>query len=112
MTVATTDEGDVAVVAVEGRVGHVSAPRLDAALQEVVARGTRKVAIDLEAVDYLSSAGLLALDNMARRLEALNGRLAVCASGGPVLLALQLAGWSDRGAIAATRAEAVRRLGS
>jgi len=112
MMVETADEGDVAVLAVQGRIGHVSAPRLAAAIDEVLAKGARKIAVDLEAVDYLSSAGLLALDDLARRLHEVNGRLALSASSGPVLLALQLAGWNDRVAIAATRLEAVQRLGS
>ena len=110
MIVETADTGDVAVVAVEGRIGHVSAPRLAAALDEVLAKGALKVAVDLEAVDYLGSAGLIVLDKLARRLEALQGGVMVYAPAGPVLLALNLAGWGDRSASASSRAGAVAVL--
>jgi len=110
MTVDTAEEEGVLVAAVAGRIGHVSAARLEAAIGELLAGGARVVAVDLERVDYMSSAGLIVLDNLAKRLETLNGRVMLCAPAEAVRLVLNLAGWGDRFAIAASRAEAVAVL--
>jgi anti-anti-sigma factor len=110
LAVTTTMEDGVLVVSATGRIGHVSAPELQRVLEERIAAGARRIAIDLKEVDYIGSAGLVALDTVARRLHDLNGQLRLCALTEPALLVFQLAGWADRFVIEPTRVEAVKRL--
>jgi anti-anti-sigma factor len=110
MSVDSVVETGVTVVAISGRIGHRSAGRLEGALEEILARGARHVTLDLEGVDYISSAGLVVLEALARRLDAADGRLILCAVTEPAMLVLRLAGWADRFAIAPSRAEAVHRV--
>ena len=107
-----TLDGGVLVVAVTGRIGHVSAGLLQRSLEDRIAAGARRLAIDLDGVDSNSSAGLLALAALARRLGRVDGRLMLCAMTEPARLVLQLAGWSERFEIEESRSAAVRRLGS
>jgi len=52
--------------------------------------------IDIEEVDYVSSAGLLALDAARRRLAASQGRLVLRGMGDAVRIAFDLAGLAER----------------
>jgi anti-anti-sigma factor len=110
LTVDTTADDGIVVIAVAGRIGHLSAGRLEQAFDQALAQGARRVALDLGGVDYISSAGLVVLDTLARRLDGVDGRLTLCALAEPAMLVLQLAGWSDRFAIEPSRADAIRRL--
>jgi anti-anti-sigma factor len=82
----------VLVFRLAGRVGVTSAPALVAAVTDAVAREDRHLVLDLSAVDYLSSAGLNALEEAAERCAAAGGRLVLRSLSEPVRLALELGG--------------------
>ena len=65
------------VVGVRGRADAEAADTLEAALRAAVGKNA-KVAADLAAVDYISSAGLRAVIQAARAAEASQVELAVC----------------------------------
>jgi len=67
------------VVAVRGRADAESAEQLEAALRAAVAKSAR-VAADLSALDYVSSAGLRAFIQTARAAEARKGEFAICSA--------------------------------
>jgi anti-sigma B factor antagonist len=111
MTIDAVPEGPTTLVlAVSGRLGHASAAHLKQALEDGLAAGARRVAIDLEGVDYISSAALLVLDGINRRLHDAGGQFLLCALTEPALLVLELAGWRDRFVTVPSRADAIRRL--
>ena len=91
---AVNSEGDAETVelTVRGRLGVSGAAELDAILEGFIARGTRRLLLDVAAVDYISSPGLRLLDDRARALEAQGGTLSVRHVTDPVRLALDLAG--------------------
>ena len=82
----------VAVVAVRGRLGTDASGRMIESLLEVLAEGHRRILVDLERVDYVSSAGLLALDAAAGRVHQAGGTLVLCSLCEPVRLVFELAG--------------------
>ncbi len=55
------DDGDVRVVAVEGRADALGAPALEAALLESVREGRIWIVVDCARLAYISSSGLRAL---------------------------------------------------
>ena len=110
ITIDAVPEGPALVLAVSGRLGHVSAARLEQALEDALASGARRVAIDLEGVDYISSAALVVLDGINSRLHDAGGQLLLCALTEPALLVLELAGWRDRFVTVPSRDDAIWRL--
>jgi anti-anti-sigma factor len=81
------------VVTVDGRIGSAEAPRLTALLSDAIAAGSRRILLDLKGVDYISSAGVIALEAAAARLWTDQGELILSGVTPPVRLALELAGF-------------------
>jgi anti-anti-sigma factor len=92
LTVAREDHGAVVVFLVRGRLGTLSAGDLIEALAGSIACGARRIVLDLSGVDYLSSAGLLALDAVLGRLHMVDGELVICGITEPVRIAFELSG--------------------
>jgi anti-anti-sigma factor len=89
----TRHERDGAAVFVaEGRLGTLTAGNLIEALASAIAAGDRRILLDLSGVDYLSSAGLLALDAILGRLHVVDGALVLCGLTEPVRVAFELSG--------------------
>ena len=75
------ERGDVAVLAVSGEVDVATVPRLREQLHGLVASGTPRIVVDLDAVDFLDSTGLGVLVGALKRVRANGGELAlVCTS--------------------------------
>ncbi len=100
------------VLTAAGRLGHASAGALSAALDAAIALGNRGLVIDLAQVDYLSSAGLTAIDKAAARLAGVSEILVLCAVPEPVRIALDLAGLLSHFPIESSRERAVARVAS
>lgn len=86
------DVEGVTVFAVSGRLGTLSSGELIESLAGAIAGGTRRIVLDLSDVDYVSSAGLLALEAIMGRLLVAHGDLVLCGLTEPVRMALDLAG--------------------
>ena len=77
------------LVALVGRLDMISAGPLEQELEGLIAGGTRRLAIDMSALDYLSSAGLRSLLIAGKRLP---GALTLIGLRGTVKEVLELAG--------------------
>jgi anti-anti-sigma factor len=86
-------EWEVDVLTVFGRVDAEKAPQLEAAGRKVLETPYQKLLINLSAVQYLSSAGLCALLNLAKLAEAKHGRLFVCSPAPAVVQVFKLSGF-------------------
>jgi anti-anti-sigma factor len=86
-------EWEVDVMTVFGRIDAERAPELEAAGRKVLTTPYQKLLINLSAVDYLSSAGLCALLNLAKLAQAQHGRLFVCCPSAAVQQVLKLSGF-------------------
>jgi anti-anti-sigma factor len=86
-------EWEVDVMTVFGRVDAESAPEVEAAGRKVLTTPYQKLLINASAVDYLSSAGLCALLNLAKLAEAHHGRLFLCSPSASVRQILKLSGF-------------------
>jgi anti-anti-sigma factor len=102
--------GEVHVFAPAGRLGTLSSGDLVEALVGAITDGARLVLVDLAGVDYISSAGLLALDAVSGRVQAANGALVLCGLVEPVRLAFDLAGLLPHFAVAPARDLALAQL--
>ena len=102
--------GGVFVLVLTGRLGAASAVRFDAAVTGAVARGDVRLVVDMDGVDYISSAGLRALAAAEGRCAEARGALLLCGLTDPVRIALDLAGLLPELAIVPTRAQAIARI--
>jgi len=68
-----------AVIKVKGRVDSETAPELDNALSNLLADGQNKIILNLEAVEYLSSAGLRAMVKGLKGAQGSGGDLRLVA---------------------------------
>jgi len=80
--IETSWEGSSAAVSVRGEVDVATAPLFAAVLDGVCGQRPARVDVDLTSVDFVDSAGLLALIAARRRVTGDGGELAVrCAPG-------------------------------
>jgi anti-anti-sigma factor len=110
LRVSRAADAGMVVLSVAGRLGTAGAGALVEAVVQALAEGHRSLLLDLEGVDYISSAGLVALDAIAGRAHADGGALVFCGVCEPVRLVLDLGGVLPDLAIEASREAAVARL--
>jgi anti-anti-sigma factor len=102
----------VLVLTVAGRLDAASSGDLTDRLMDSVNTGVVRIVIDLSGVDYISSAGLLAIDAMAARIHAAGGALVLCGLTEPVRIAFDLAGLLRHLVVEPSSDAAVQRLRS
>jgi anti-anti-sigma factor len=109
ITVVENRRADVLVIAPSGRMGTVSSGEVIEAVVKAVKAGERRMVLDLAGVDYISSAGLLALQALAGRMHVAGGTLVLCGLVEAVRLTFDLAGVLDDFTLEDTVSEAVAR---
>jgi anti-sigma B factor antagonist len=82
----------VEVISVSGRVDSSTAPEFDQALKNALDSGRHHIVLDLEKVDYMSSAGLRAMVAALKTARRHNGDLRIANPSSRVTEVLQLAG--------------------
>ncbi|MCK9308556.1 MAG: STAS domain-containing protein [Methanoculleus sp.] len=92
MDVTVSERDDTAIVSVDGRIDAESAERLDTAISGVLARGGRRVLVNLEKAAYISSSGLRVLLGKFRDLRRTDGEMALCSLQPDVYRVFLLAG--------------------
>lgn len=90
-TISERTTPDSITLAAAGRVGSAAAPQLAAALLAAGQRAPR-VVLDVSEVDYISSAGIRAIEEAVDRLRAEGKTLDACGASGATRLCLEMAG--------------------
>lgn len=106
MEITEIATGDVVILGFKGRLDALTA---DAAKQNLLTRLTGpkpRLVIDLSQLNYISSAGLRVLLEVAKRVAAAEGKLALCGMVRNVLQVFELAGFASFLSIFPTREEA------
>jgi len=111
MEIAEQRENGKLVMRVSGRLDSSTSPRLEEQLTSVIQDGQTRIAINLEALEYISSAGLRVLLKTARNLKAAGGGLVLCCMRDYVREVFDLSGFASVIPITAQEAGAVARLG-
>ena len=76
ISVKTTNE--VKVLAFEGRLDTQTFPDAQMQLTQLIEGGDEKILVNLEKLDYISSAGLRVLLAAAKQLKTADGELRIC----------------------------------
>jgi anti-anti-sigma factor len=102
--------GGVTVLEVLGRVDSTSAPTLSERLSMVLSGKGQCAVVDLNTIDYVSSAGFRVLLLAAKRADDTDGKLVLCSMSSKLRQLFALSGFLDLFSITNTREEALALL--
>ena len=111
METTTVAHGEVTVLTVTGKLDVTTVPAFDAVLLDLIAKGRRRIVVDLGGLEYISSAGLRVLLVAAKRLQPASGRLVMAGAKGLVARVLDISGFAETIETCTTAEEAIARLG-
>ena len=92
LSIETDSRQDVSVMKVQGRVDSESAPELDDALTKLLQENRNKIVLDLDGVDYMSSAGLRAMVKAYQTATKSGGDVRLACVSNPVEVILRTVG--------------------
>ena len=92
MNITKQNEADKIVLALDGKLDTVTSPQLDEALKEAFEAGDT-VEVNLENLEYISSAGLRVLHSTHKRVKG-KGKLIISNANGTVLDVFESTGFS------------------
>lgn len=107
MQIATKPLKRVEVITVSGRVDSSTAPEFERVLKETLEAGRHQIVLDLEKVDYMSSAGLRALVAALKTARRHSGDVRLANPSNRVSEVLQLAGLTSLFEVYPSQVEAV-----
>jgi anti-anti-sigma factor len=102
----------VVVLTLAGRIGFQAAADLDRSVASATEGANHRLVIDLQGVDYLSSAAVAVLRDWAGRLRACGGQLILTGICEPVRIVLELGGVLPQVVIEDSTAQAIARTQS
>lgn len=95
MEIVKLEEKDNCVrVAVKGRIDAVTAPEFEAELNQWVSQGTADLLMDLNGLDYISSAGLRSILGITKKLKKDGRALMLCSLRDTVKEVFDISGFS------------------
>ena len=83
-------------VAARGEIDVATAPKLTAALDELIAQGARLVVLDAADVEFMDSSGLRVIVQSGTKLSEAGGRLLIDGMSGAVQRVLEIAGMLEQ----------------
>jgi anti-anti-sigma factor len=102
--------GEVTVLEVKGRIDSTTAPTLRERLQGSCAPDGKSVVVDLQHLEYISSAGFRVFLLAAKQADDTAGKLMLCGLSAKVAQLFELGGFEDIFRIVKTRADALDAL--
>ena len=111
LTVTDSRSGDACIVSLAGRIDSSNAADFATRLKGFLQSGARLLVLDFGSVIYMTSAALRALLQTATEAEHTSSRLTLCSLTEPVRELFEICGFVDTFTIAASREEALARLG-
>jgi len=102
----TDNTQNVSIMSVKGRVDSNTAPELDSALTNLLNSNRNKIVLNLQAVEYLSSAGLRALVKALKDAQKSGGDLRLASVSEPIEVILRTVGMMQMFKLFSTSEEA------
>lgn len=93
MTIQQIKKGQELTISIEGRLDTVTAPSLDKAIEENLS-GVTSLILDLNKLDYISSAGLRVLLSAQKKMQKL-GAMKLTGVCEEVMEVLEMTGFAD-----------------
>ena len=110
MNVVVEDFTDVRQASLAGKINSLMAPELEKALDEAIGGEPKHLIVNLQDVDYLSSAGVRSILVIAKRLDKKQKKLAFVGARELVAQVIRLTGVDSIFPLCATTQEAREKL--
>jgi anti-anti-sigma factor len=110
MNLVIEDFNDVRQALVTGKINSLSAPEFEKGLEEMIQGEAKHLIVNLQDVDYLSSAGLRTILRIAKRLEKKDRKLAFVGAQELVADVIRITGVDKIFPLCATLQEAREKL--
>jgi anti-anti-sigma factor len=94
MNITTKDVNEIKVVEFDGHLDTTSYPEAENLLNQLMEQGARKILVNLEKMDFISSAGLRVLLAIGQELKKADGELRVCCLNEDVMEIFEISGFS------------------
>ena len=92
MNISGNKQGSIDIVQPQGRLDATTVAGLEQHLNGLIETGSRRLALDLSQLEYVSSAGLRVFLAAAKRLQKANGKLILAAPTQQVRQLFEIAG--------------------
>lgn len=92
LSLETDNTQSVSVMTVRGQVDSETAPELDSALTKLLSDGRNRIVLNLQAVEFLSSAGLRALFKALKGAQGSGGDVRLASVSEPIEVILRTVG--------------------
>ena len=106
LSIVTDNTQAVSVMNVRGRVDSETAPELDSALSTLLADGRNRIVLNLQGVDFLSSAGLRAMVKALKGAQGSGGDVRLASVSEPIEVVLRTVGMMQMFKMFSTNEEA------
>jgi anti-anti-sigma factor len=93
MEISTTEKNNAVIISVKGRMDAVTSPQFDKAFSDLVAKGNRSFLLNMDNLEYISSAGLRSILGAAKQLKEKQGTMLFAALHGPVEEVFKISGF-------------------
>lgn len=110
MELKSRKEKNAIVVSVNGRINAVTAPDFETRISETMAGGEKFLVINLEGLEYISSAGLRVILSTAKKLKAQQGDIYLVSMQDTVKEVFELSGFHQIFKIFENEKEALGQL--
>ena len=111
MEISERKVGEVCVVGITGRLDSGTSDSLAQRLHHLIDGGERRLVIDAEKLDYISSTGLRVLLVAAKRLKAVDGKIVLSSLKPHILEVFEIAGFTSIFPIYGTTDQAMEGVG-
>ncbi len=108
MILTVGDAGEVKIVRIEGELNTLTSPDAEAQLTRLIDAGARKIVVNFEQLDYISSAGLYILLATAKQLRVGGGELRVCSLNDLVQEVFEMSGFDSILSVSKNEAAALK----
>jgi anti-anti-sigma factor len=95
MEITPRQHGDILVLDMTGRLDTSSSGSAHDAVVDFANSGPKKVILNLDKVDYVTSAGLRVILTLAKLLQSSSGELKICRASAPVKEVLETSGFNS-----------------
>lgn len=95
MQIETSKIDQTVVLTIKGRMDVIAAMEYEKAIMACIQGGDRQFVVDLDALDYISSAGLRSLLTTAKKIKGLKGTVNFCNVKGVVQEVFAMSGFDS-----------------
>jgi anti-sigma B factor antagonist len=110
MDISEDRKAGAVILALSGKLDATTAKTFEDKILGVINSGTQRLVVDLSQLEYVSSSGLRVFLLAAKRLQATDGKIVLCALKDQIRQVFDLAGFSSFLSTYGSRDEAIKGL--